>query len=165
MSTPRIARLQELFKKEISVILHRQMNDPRIGFVSVTDVEVSGDLRHAKIFVSIFGDFLAMFGVISRITFRLHGSASDVALVVAAYMAPVAFIAPIAGVLVDRWRVKRVMIASDLIRGCLAATLVFTHSVPQIALTTAAAAVVRIGSYFICKRLGAQGVVSVGNWS
>jgi len=56
MSTPRIARLQELFKKEISVILHRQMNDPRIGFVSVTDVEVSGDLRHAKIFVSIFGD-------------------------------------------------------------------------------------------------------------
>ncbi len=56
MSTPRIARLRELFKEETSVILQRQMKDPRIGFVSVTDVELSADLRHAKIFVSIFGD-------------------------------------------------------------------------------------------------------------
>lgn len=56
MSSPRIARLRELFKEETSVILQRQMKDPRIGFVSVTDVELSADLRHAKIFVSIFGD-------------------------------------------------------------------------------------------------------------
>src|SRR5690606_37367017 len=34
----------------------RKMKDPRIGFVSVTDVEMSRDLRHAKIYVSIFGD-------------------------------------------------------------------------------------------------------------
>ncbi len=52
----RLARLRELFKKEVSAILQRGMKDPRIGFVSVTDVEVSADLRHAKIFVSIFGD-------------------------------------------------------------------------------------------------------------
>ncbi|OLD61313.1 MAG: ribosome-binding factor A [Armatimonadetes bacterium 13_1_40CM_3_65_7] len=32
------------------------MKDPRIGFVSVTDVELSADLRHAKVFVSILGD-------------------------------------------------------------------------------------------------------------
>src|SRR5262245_27788701 len=32
------------------------MKDPRIGFVSVTDVEISPDLRHAKAFVSILGD-------------------------------------------------------------------------------------------------------------
>ncbi len=56
MSTPRIARLRELLKKETGAILQRQMKDPRIGFVSVTDVELSADLRHAKIFVSIFGD-------------------------------------------------------------------------------------------------------------
>jgi ribosome-binding factor A len=56
MSTPRIARLRELFKEETSAILQRQLRDPRIGFVSVTDVELSHDLRHAKIFVSIFGD-------------------------------------------------------------------------------------------------------------
>jgi len=55
MSTPRIARLRELFKQETSAILQRQLRDPRIGFVSVTDVELSHDLRHAKIFVSIFG--------------------------------------------------------------------------------------------------------------
>lgn len=58
-SAPRIARLRELLKKEVSEILQRQMKDPRIGFVSVTDVELSADLRHAKIFVSIFGDAAA----------------------------------------------------------------------------------------------------------
>ncbi len=59
MNTPRIARLRELLKKEVSEILQREMKDPRIGFVSVTDVEISADLRHAKIFVSIFGDAAA----------------------------------------------------------------------------------------------------------
>jgi ribosome-binding factor A len=53
---PRIARLQELFKQETSLILRREMKDPRIGFVSVTDVELSPDLGHARIFVSIYGD-------------------------------------------------------------------------------------------------------------
>ncbi|HYM90632.1 MAG TPA: 30S ribosome-binding factor RbfA [bacterium] len=52
----RLARLRELFKEEVSTILQREMKDPRIGFVSITDVEVSADLRHAKIFVSILGD-------------------------------------------------------------------------------------------------------------
>jgi ribosome-binding factor A len=52
----RIARLRELFKEEISLILQREMKDPRIGFVSITDVELSQDLRHAKVFVSILGD-------------------------------------------------------------------------------------------------------------
>jgi len=88
-------------------------------------------------FVSIFGDFLALFGVISLITFRLHGWASDVAIVCVAYMAPVAFVAPIAGVLVDRWPVRRVMIASDLIRAALAASLLLAHDVPHIALALA----------------------------
>ncbi len=49
-------KLQELFKEEVSAILQRRLRDPRIGFVSVTDVELSGDLRHAKIFVSVLGD-------------------------------------------------------------------------------------------------------------
>jgi ribosome-binding factor A len=57
--TPRIARLRELMKKVVSEILQREMKDPRIGFVSVTDVELSADLRHAKVFVSIFGDAAA----------------------------------------------------------------------------------------------------------
>lgn len=57
--TPRIARLRELMKKQVSEILQREMKDPRIGFVSVTDVELSADLRHAKVFVSILGDAAA----------------------------------------------------------------------------------------------------------
>jgi ribosome-binding factor A len=56
MTSPRIARLRELFKQETSAILRRDMKDPRIGFVSVTDVELTPDLRHARIFVSVYGD-------------------------------------------------------------------------------------------------------------
>lgn len=55
MGVPRSERMREEFKREAGDIL-RKMKDPRIGFVSVTDVELSRDLRHAKIFVSIFGD-------------------------------------------------------------------------------------------------------------
>jgi len=42
-------------KREIADILMRKIKDPRIGFVTVTDVEVSHDLRNAKVFVSIYG--------------------------------------------------------------------------------------------------------------
>ncbi len=42
-------------KEEIADILMRKIKDPRIGFVTVTDVEVADDLRNAKVFVSIYG--------------------------------------------------------------------------------------------------------------
>lgn len=83
-------------------------------------------------FVSIFGDFLALFGVISLITFRFHGSAVQVTTVTIAYVLPLAVISPVAGVFVDHWNVKRVMIASDLIRGVLILLLVFVTDVAQI---------------------------------
>lgn len=56
MAHYRVDRLREQMKAEISDILRREMKDPRLGFVSVTDVEVSQDLRHAKVYVSILGD-------------------------------------------------------------------------------------------------------------
>ncbi len=83
-------------------------------------------------FVSIFGDFLALFGVISLITFRWHGTAVQVTTVTIAYMLPFAVISPVAGVFVDHWNVKRLMIASDVMRGALILLLLFVHSVPQI---------------------------------
>lgn len=46
----------EQMKKEIAQILRDELKDPRVGFVTVTSVEVSGDLRHAKVFVSVLGD-------------------------------------------------------------------------------------------------------------
>ena len=55
MANKRAVRAGELLKEEISQIVLREMKDPRIGFVSVTDVEVSGDLRHAKVFISVYG--------------------------------------------------------------------------------------------------------------
>ncbi len=42
-------------KHEIADILVRKIKDPRIGFVTVTDVEVADDLRNAKVFVSVYG--------------------------------------------------------------------------------------------------------------
>lgn len=56
MSKNRQRRLSELLKEEISDIILKEVKDPRIGFVSITDVELSGDLRHAKIFFSVIGD-------------------------------------------------------------------------------------------------------------
>ncbi|MDI6871588.1 MAG: 30S ribosome-binding factor RbfA [Bacillota bacterium] len=50
----RAERLADQARIEISAIL-RKMKDPRVGFVSVTEVEVSPDLRHLKVFVSILG--------------------------------------------------------------------------------------------------------------
>ncbi|MGD1906569.1 MAG: 30S ribosome-binding factor RbfA [Leptolyngbyaceae cyanobacterium] len=53
----RIARVASLIKREVSQMLIHGIKDDRVGagMVSVTDVEVSGDLQHAKIFVSIYG--------------------------------------------------------------------------------------------------------------
>jgi ribosome-binding factor A len=53
----RVARVSELIKREVSQMLLSEIKDDRVqvGMVSVTDVEVSGDLQHAKIFVSIYG--------------------------------------------------------------------------------------------------------------
>lgn len=56
MTEHRVERLRELIKSELGLILQRDIKDPRIGFVSVTDVEVSNDYSHVKIFVSIMGD-------------------------------------------------------------------------------------------------------------
>lgn len=55
MSNLRAERIREVFKEEVGSMLQREIKDPRIGFVTVTDVEISGDLRHAKIYVSPFG--------------------------------------------------------------------------------------------------------------
>ena len=53
----RVSRVAELIKREVSQMLLHGIKDDRVGagMASVTDVEVSGDLQHAKIFVSIYG--------------------------------------------------------------------------------------------------------------
>jgi ribosome-binding factor A len=52
----RSERTSKLIQREISVLLEREVNDPRLSkFISVTEVELSPDLKHAKIFVSTLG--------------------------------------------------------------------------------------------------------------
>jgi len=82
--------------------------------------------------VSVFGDFLAIFAVISYVSFTLRASAAQVTLIIVSFMIPFAFIGPVAGVFVDRWNVKRTMIASDLIRAVLALGLVFGGTLGRI---------------------------------
>jgi len=48
-------KLGELIAAELSELLRTRVKDPRVGFASITQVEVSGDLRHAKVFVSVMG--------------------------------------------------------------------------------------------------------------
>ncbi|MGI6449811.1 MAG: 30S ribosome-binding factor RbfA [Desulfitobacteriia bacterium] len=55
MAKHRPFRLAEAIKVEVSKIIHEDLKDPRLGFVTVTAVEVSEDLRYAKVFVSIMG--------------------------------------------------------------------------------------------------------------
>lgn len=56
MSKLRANRVAEQMKKELGDILTRKIKDPRVGFVTVTDVEVTRDLQQAKIFISVLGD-------------------------------------------------------------------------------------------------------------
>jgi ribosome-binding factor A len=54
--TYRIERLNSLFRQEISDLVQRQVKDPRLGsFVSITAVEISKDMRYAKVFISRLG--------------------------------------------------------------------------------------------------------------
>jgi ribosome-binding factor A len=56
MANPhRQEKLGELFALELSELIRTRLKDPRVGFASITHVEVSGDLRHAKVFVSVMG--------------------------------------------------------------------------------------------------------------
>jgi ribosome-binding factor A len=56
MTSHRANKVAEEIKKEITRMLRDDLKDPRIGFVTVTGVDVTSDIRYAKVFVSILGD-------------------------------------------------------------------------------------------------------------
>ena len=56
MQGRRIDRIEEQFRIELSEVIEREIQDPRIGLVTVTHVKVSPDLRHARVFVTVLGD-------------------------------------------------------------------------------------------------------------
>jgi ribosome-binding factor A len=51
----RAERLAEQIKEEVSLIIAGEVEDPRVGFVTVTDAKLTPDLRYAKIYVSVLG--------------------------------------------------------------------------------------------------------------
>ena len=56
MASRRQRQVAELLHEEISRIIQRETKDPRLGFVTITGVEVSPDLRQARVYVSVLGD-------------------------------------------------------------------------------------------------------------
>jgi len=56
MDFKRADRVGDAIRHELADILLRKIKDPRVGFVTMTKVDLSDDLRHAKVFVSIMGD-------------------------------------------------------------------------------------------------------------
>ncbi|MDF2536293.1 MAG: rbfA [Bacillales bacterium] len=52
----RTNRVGEQMKKEISDIIGRKLKDPRVGFLTVTDVDVTGDLQQAKVYITTLGN-------------------------------------------------------------------------------------------------------------
>lgn len=55
MAKIRTNRVSEQIKKELGLIIQREMKDPRVGFITVTGVEVTNDLSQAKVYISVMG--------------------------------------------------------------------------------------------------------------
>jgi ribosome-binding factor A len=56
MSGSRMRRVDEAVRAVLSEVITQELKDPRVGFVTVTAVKTSPDLRHARVFVSVLGD-------------------------------------------------------------------------------------------------------------
>ena len=65
MPSGRQKRVAELIRHEIAELLQRGVKDPRVGFVSVMEVDMSPDLRYADVYVSLFGSESAKKGSIA----------------------------------------------------------------------------------------------------
>lgn len=54
--TRRTLQVGEMLREELTDIIRREVNDPRVGFFSITRIDVSPDIRNARVFVSVLGD-------------------------------------------------------------------------------------------------------------
>jgi MFS family permease len=98
-------------------------------------------LWYAQI-VSVFGDFLALFAVITIMTFKLHATPQQVTGVNIAYLLPIALLGVISGVFVDRWPVKLTLVSSDYVRAALCLGLFFVNNIYGFYVVLAAISVV-----------------------
>ncbi len=56
MANPRVAKLAEQIKFIVAEMLERRIKDPRLGFVTITDVRLTGDTREATVFYTVLGE-------------------------------------------------------------------------------------------------------------
>ncbi|HEV2262294.1 MAG TPA: 30S ribosome-binding factor RbfA [Candidatus Rubrimentiphilum sp.] len=56
MNKQRMQRIDHEIQKILGTLISRDLKDPRLGFATVTRVEISQDMQHAKVFVSVIGD-------------------------------------------------------------------------------------------------------------
>jgi MFS family permease len=114
---------------------------PPLTMGAVLRIPMMRRLWYAQI-ISVFGDFLALFAVISVLTFKLRGNAQQVTGVQIAYLLPIAVLGIMAGVFVDRWPLKPTMVSSDSLRAVLCLLLLTAHQVWHFYVILAAISVV-----------------------
>ncbi len=51
----RSERVGELLREEINEVIRREINNPKLGFITITQVKVTNDLQHAKVYYSVYG--------------------------------------------------------------------------------------------------------------
>jgi len=99
-----------------------------LSMKAVLQVVTMRRLWYAQI-ISVFGDFLALFAIITIMTFRLHATPQQVTGLNIAYLLPIALLGIVSGVFVDRWPVKVTLVSSDFIRAGLCLLLFFVHNI------------------------------------
>lgn len=55
MPSQRVVRVQNLLRAEISTVILRKLKDPRVQMATITEVDVAPDLKHAQVYVSVYG--------------------------------------------------------------------------------------------------------------
>src|SRR5438477_2440003 len=108
-----------------------------LTFRDVLRIDVMRKVWYAQV-ISLFGDFLALFAVIAVVSFRMRGTPAQLTGLQIAYMLPIVFVGPIAGVFVDRWPLKPTLVSSDLIRAAFALLLLVAASMWHVYLVLAA---------------------------
>jgi DHA3 family macrolide efflux protein-like MFS transporter len=108
-----------------------------MSFRDVLRIDVMRRVWYAQI-ISLFGDFLALFAVIAVVSFAMHGTPNQIIGVQIAFMLPIVFVGPVAGVFVDRWPLKPTLVSSDLIRAVFALMLLVGTSMWHVYLVLAA---------------------------
>lgn len=95
----------------------------QLGLRQVLQIKEVRRLWMAQL-ISVFGDFLVVFAVLSHASFDLRATPAQITLIIVFFLMPYALFSPLVGVFVDHWNFKRTMIASDVVRAALVLLLV-----------------------------------------